>query len=204
MPSSSADHAGEVDVVFVCTGNRARSPLAAAMLRRHVHGLPVRVRSRGTMEVGSAAPLRDMVIAAQGLGIDLSAHRACSIGAGELAQADLVIGFEPFHVAAAVVEGGARPDVSFTLAELASLVPPGVGRGSSPDRALERRLAEELRHANVLRAGRSRLSAASIDDPFGAGQAMFDRLAREIHDLVGDVATALFGVAAGSARPVER
>ena len=198
VPSSSADHAGDVDVVFVCTGNRARSPLAAAVLCRRVHGLPVRVSSRGTMELGPAAPLREMMIAAQGLGIDLSEHRAGRLADGELARADLVVGFEPFHVAAAVVEGGARPEVAFTLAELESLVVPGDQASESP--SLPVRVAEVVRRADARRAGGSRLSAPAIEDPFGAGQRVFDRLAAEIEGLVDNVAAALFGAVGNDLR----
>ena len=147
------------------------------------------------MEVGSAAPLREMVIAAHALGIDLSAHRAGRIGSGELAQVDLVIGFEPFHVSAAVVEGGARPEVSFTLSELDSLVVPGDRATMAP--SLDGKVAEIVRGWDHRRAGRSRLSAPSIDDPFGAGQRVFDRLAMEIDGLVDTVAGVLVGAARG-------
>jgi hypothetical protein len=38
------------EVVFVCTGNRFRSPLAAALFGRATAGLPVSVSSRGTLD----------------------------------------------------------------------------------------------------------------------------------------------------------
>ena len=45
--------ADELQVVFVCTGNRFRSPLAAALFREATSGLPVDVRSMGTSVTGS-------------------------------------------------------------------------------------------------------------------------------------------------------
>jgi protein-tyrosine-phosphatase len=154
------------------------------------------------MDVGDAGPLQEMVVAARAQGVDLGEHRARRIEAGELAGADLVIGFEPFHVAAAVVEGGARPEVSFTLAELDSLLDPGGDGGSL---GIEGRVADSLRRAHARREGRSRLSAPSIDDPFGARQRVFDHLAVEIEDRVGTLAAALFGAAhAGLGQAGER
>ena len=168
-----------VEVVFVCTGNRARSPLGEAILRHLSVGLPVAVSSRGTADVGQAPALPEMVAAAAALGVDLSAHRAARLRHGELRDAGLVLGFEPHHVAAAVVEGGAPPGVAFTLVELIGLLD-----GPSPfppaDGAFAERLARDLKSADGRRAGRSRLGAPGTPDPLGRPQAMFDALAREI------------------------
>ena len=45
----------EFEVVFVCTGNRFRSPLAESLLRAATEGLPVRVRSLGMLRVRAAS-----------------------------------------------------------------------------------------------------------------------------------------------------
>ena len=51
--SAARESPADLDVVFLCTGNRFRSPLAAALFAEATAGLPVHVRSAGTLNVGS-------------------------------------------------------------------------------------------------------------------------------------------------------
>lgn len=189
-PGVATDRVEETaDVVFVCTGNRARSPLAAALLARRLAGLPVRVRSRGTADVGAVGVLPEMALAARGLGLDLSRHRAAALRPKELADADLVLGFEPFHVAAAVVEGGAATERSFTLPELVRLAPDVGHDGRGDVRAhLERLVAD----AHRLRTG-DRLSAPGIADPLGRPESVVAAVAHEIDELVARLGDLLVG-----------
>src|SRR5439155_4834134 len=106
------------DVVFVCTGNRFRSPLAEALLRAATGGQPVRVRSVGTLRLDAEPALPEAVESAQQLGLDISQHRSCCIEDVDLSSADLVVGFEANHVASAVVDAGADRKRTFLLPEL--------------------------------------------------------------------------------------
>jgi protein-tyrosine-phosphatase len=178
----------DVEIVFVCTGNRARSPLAEALLRERTSGLPVRVASRGTSDVGRAHVLEGMASAAARLGIDLSRHQATPIAPMELRDTDLVIGFEPFHVAAAVVDGGAARERTFTLPDLVELVSP-LGPDASAD--LRERFASVVTSASNRR-GSTHWSAGSIADPLGASSRVFDETAMTISSLVTQLADALF------------
>jgi phage gpG-like protein len=72
-PADSGDELARI--VFVCTGNRARSALAAALLRRRAEHLPVLVESRGTSNVGAAPVLPEMLRAGAALELDLSDMR---------------------------------------------------------------------------------------------------------------------------------
>lgn len=177
------------EVVFVCTGNRARSPLAAALLARRVAGLPVRVRSCGTANVGAAAVLPEMALAARGFGLDLSRHRAAAIRPNELADVDLVLGFEPFHVAAAVVDGGVANERAFTLPELVQLTSDVEHDGGQDVREQLARLVAE---AHRLRTG-DRLSAPGIADPLGRPDSVVAAVAREIDRLVTRLGDLLVG-----------
>jgi len=188
----------DIEVVFVCTANRGRSPLAEQLLRQRVGGLPVRVRSRGLLAVGPAPALPGIVEAADTLGVELDAHRACALVAGELQGVDLVIGFEPSHTAAAVVEGGAARDNVFTLGELAQLLNEYTAMPAKDARA---RVEATLARVNAKRAGRDPFGAPAIEDPLGRSPQTVARVAREIASGVDRLAAGLFAVASSSTRP---
>lgn len=195
------DEPGDIEVVFLCTANQGRSPLAEQLLLRHVGGLPVRVRSRGLLSVGPAPALPEVANAAHELGVDLEAHRARALVPGELEDADLVIGFEPSHSAAAVVDGRADRDTVFTLAELAELLDRHTADGR---RDLRARLDAGISFANGRRAGRDRFRAQTIEDPLGASPQTVARIAQEIASGVDRVASALFAAASSSSPPTGR
>ena len=172
--SPLAEAADVLEVVFVCTGNRFRSPLAAALFSRAVDDETVRVSSAGTHDLGPVPALPEAIEHGRRLGVDLSGHRARYLRTVDLRSADLVIGFEQMHVATAVVDAGALRDRSFTLPELLDLLDP---RGESA--------RQEIARANVNRESERTLQSLEIADPLGKGSKAFREAADEIHDLVG-------------------
>jgi len=175
----------EFEVVFICTGNRARSPVAAELFLRHSVNLPVTVNSLGTLDLGPVPALPEAVRAAEMLGVDISSHRARPLRPGDLESTDLVVGFEAFHVAAAVVEGGATRERAFLITELAELL--GQIR-TSRDRLPERTI--ELAHAG--RVGGSP-STPPVRDPVGKSKEHFCTTFEQISHLVAAIAVGLFG-----------
>ena len=148
------------EVVFVCTANRARSPIAEALLV--AQGVPsVVARSVGLLELGSVPALEQAVSAAAHFGLDLSAHRTQVLERGTLTDADLVVGFEPAHVSAAIVDGGAGVERTFSLAELSGILS---SLASTLSPALGREEVRALAHAS--RPG-GFLSTPVIRDPLG-------------------------------------
>jgi protein-tyrosine phosphatase len=181
------------DVVFVCTGNRARSPLAAALLSRRLAHFPVRVTSVGTLDLGAVPALPDAIETAAALGLDLRSHRAQSHrGAGP--DADLVLGFERHHVATAVVDWKAARERTFTLPEIVELLE-GVALPAMPDPVRRARIAVET--ANTLRPKPA--TPAELPDPLGRPAAYYRELAERLTDLCDRLAAGLFGDATLSA-----
>ena len=168
-------------VVFVCTGNRFRSPLAATLFAKAA-GERATVGSAGTLELGAMPAFAETIEEGRRLGVDLSGHRARSLGRVDLSSADLVLGFEQMHVATAVVDAGAERDRSFTLPELVDLLDPGPG---TPREAIAR--------ANAYRSAERRtLQTPEISDPAGRGSNAFREAADEIDDLVTKLVIRLF------------
>jgi protein-tyrosine phosphatase len=177
------------EVVFVCTGNRARSALAEALFRRHSRGARTSVSSVGTLDVGSVPALADAVEAGRRLGVDLASHRARALRHVDLSSAGLVLGFEPFHVSFAVVEGGADPARTFLLGELAMLLD---GRASAHDVPAHPRAAVADADTRRLR-NRPDRAAPVVRDPLGKSPKVMRRTAEEINGLVQRVVLGLFG-----------
>ena len=180
-------------VVFICTGNRARSALAEASLRAKTDRDAVRVESYGTLQRGpgqqrGAEPaLPEAIAAAAALGLDLNGHRARSLDRVRLDDADLVIGFESFHIAAAVVDAGARRERSFLLRELVELFNALPRIDGASDLARARSV---VAHADELRGGK-RGSALSLADPYGGSKRVFEETAATIDSLTSVVARRL-------------
>ena len=180
---------GAFEVAFVCTGNRYRSVLAEAVFRNATVGLPISVRSLGTLDVGPAPPLPGALASAHELGLDISAHSARSLSDADLSQTTLVVGFEARHAAAAIATAGARPERTFVLLELEELLE----RVDEPDAADPvGRALEMLDRANLLREA-GPFSAPEIPDPIGRPARQQHAIARQVHAASARAADRLFG-----------
>jgi protein-tyrosine phosphatase len=180
-----------LDVAFVCTGNRFRSPLAAALLAEETRHLPVAIASLGTLDLGAVPALSEAIEVAQSYGLDLSDHHARSIAEVDLEPYDLVLGFERMHVAGAVVDGAARPERTFTLPEIVELLDGIPGPPLQPE-AVERARVR-IRQANAARPPDYRTKAVpEIADPLGRTRPAQRATAAELRELVIRLANQLF------------
>src|SRR5262245_49603674 len=113
-----ASHDVGYRVLFVCSGNTCRSPLAAAALARELgaDAARVEVSSAGTTaHVGEPASAPSVAIARRD-GIDLRSHRSRQLTPEILRSVDLVLVMEPGHLAAVRAAGG-DPNRTFVLSE---------------------------------------------------------------------------------------
>ena len=174
------------ELVVVCTANRFRSPIAAGLLERLTAGLPVDVSSYGTLDREPAAVLPQALELAPKLGLELDGHRSRCVRGVSLAGADLVLGFERIHVAAAVVDAGAARGRTFLLAELVALLEGPLPGGDDPaERARARiRLADERRVDGEL--------GPELADPAGGPRRGYSASARAIERLTRALAERLF------------
>jgi protein-tyrosine phosphatase len=179
-----------LSIVFICTGNRFRSPLAAAYLHRLCPGASLRLSTCGTAAVArdSRPPLPEAFEVAASCAIDLSAHRSRSMLDAQLGDADLVIGFERSHVSTAVLDGGADRAKTFTLHELIALVRSveEQERPGGPD-SIRRLVAR----ADAARATRPPSGFEEVPDPMGRSRRFYEHTARELWRLAIELSSLL-------------
>lgn len=88
-------------VLFVCSGNICRSPMAAEYFRqRAAHsGLShVVVDSAGTLNIEGAPAAPDSIAVMREIGVDLSVHRSKGVSASLLGTSDLVVVMSRGHL----------------------------------------------------------------------------------------------------------
>lgn len=123
----------DITVLCVCTFNRTRSVMMAALLQRHLAdlGVAARVASAGTRADGGA-PTRETVKLLAQYGIDVNGHQGAPLDQHIVESADLIVTAEQQHV---VDVAGHWPDAlasTFTLAELVERAQVCGGRLGAP------------------------------------------------------------------------
>ena len=112
-------------IVFVCTGNTCRSPMAEAIARKIAieRGLhEVDLASAGTSAWDGAPASDGALLVLMERGMDLSQHRAQSLTRSIVREADLILAMGPHHLERVEALGGQGK--AYLLADYAS-------RGSS-------------------------------------------------------------------------
>ena len=143
-----------VRVVFVCTGNTCRSPMAAALFERYVREEPglaacdVQVASAGLHAAAGAPAAPEAVRALRAVGLSLEGHRARPFD-DELAACDVILAMTERQKAEIILRYPQAAANVFTLKEYA-------GEADRRD----------------------------IADPFGQDDAVYEATRREIEEAV--------------------
>lgn len=98
------------NLLFVCTGNTCRSPLAEAITKAELARrgwTHVSVRSAGTGAAFGGPASENAIKVAQDHEIDLSAHRSTPLEPDLVKWADLILGMSGSHILVAAEQGGA-------------------------------------------------------------------------------------------------
>jgi protein-tyrosine phosphatase len=184
----SVARAGELDasvvtdVLFVCTANLCRSPMAAEIFRHRLgeRSAIVTIASAGLLEPDLPA-VEGVRRALVGRGLDAGDHRSRRLDAELVRGADLILGLERQHVREVVVLDPATWSRAFTLKEIVRR-----GEAAGPREAGE----PWPRWLDRVHFGRQRadLLGSSPDDdvadPMGGALEDYEATADELDDLL--------------------
>jgi protein arginine phosphatase len=99
------------NLLFVCSGNTCRSPLAEAITRQAIEQRAwthVSVRSAGSATISGTPASDGAQLVARENGLDLSEHQSQPLTAELIDWADLVLGMGPSHLVGVAELGGAE------------------------------------------------------------------------------------------------
>jgi protein-tyrosine-phosphatase len=112
MPEQSAkkaDRPTTYNILFVCTGNTCRSPLAEVITRQGLadrNWNHVRVDSAGTSAAWGAPASEGSIQAAAAIGLDLGGHRSQPLTSRLIEESDIILAMTPSHLARVEELGG--------------------------------------------------------------------------------------------------
>jgi protein-tyrosine phosphatase len=144
-------------VLFICTGNQFRSPIAEETFRQLLKEDGRKgwdVSSAGTWTAPGQPPFRETVELARSLGLDLSGHLTRLVDESMLASADVVLVMESGHKESLEIEFPKEKKKVFLLAEVVKDM-----KYDIPDPAMALDDAETILRnvASLIREGREKI-----------------------------------------------
>ena len=104
-------------ILFICTGNVCRSPMAEGIFRKVVSGRPFEVRSAGLGAANGMPPSAHAIQAVRELGIDISGQRSQMLTAELVASSDYILGMTHSHVDSVMMMYPQAAEKTFLLRE---------------------------------------------------------------------------------------
>lgn len=177
------------NILFVCTGNVCRSPLAERMLAAQVGGLPISVESAGTMALVGQPIDPPSADALRELGLSPDGHVARRLTPELITEADLILTAESIHRSAIVQAEPLTFRRAFTIVEFGRL-----GRELPPlEEVTSDRLKARVREVSGRRGwvDAPPEGADEITDPFGQGLPTAQQTAAVLDAAIHGMAIAL-------------
>lgn len=171
-------------VLFVCTGNVCRSPMAEGFLRWEAarRGLDIETRSTGTHAWHGRAATIDGRRVMTEFGVPIDDHRTLELDNALVEWADLIIGMSREHARDTVRAFPQAERKTYTLKGLLEMLP-SLPSYTDTEAWLEAAWAERERAAA--------LADQDVEDPIGERVSAYRRVATEVQKLIERFAVGL-------------
>jgi protein-tyrosine phosphatase len=155
-------------IIFICTANLYRSPLAAALLQAKVNELPVKdgwkIDSAGTWTKNGLAIHSQTISDASALGLDLSRHKSKQVTRDLISTYDLVLVMESGHKEALSLEFPEYTDKIYLLSEAIDDIVYNINDPFSPEGIHDRDIVDDLQKIISRGAGKIFTLAKTLHD----------------------------------------